>query len=184
MKSSTTTIRWLIVIGLPGTVLSFFALGWQHQLTLDALKVRQQRLDAYRQAHSWLLDAGFFLVSVACAALSLAAATLLILAGGALFGLLEGRLLMPFDTLLIAVGRQPRASGFGLDELGIRAAKTVDTDAYLATLYPNIHACRDVAGPHQFTHVAAHQEKGACARARAPVVGPLSRLAIALRAPR
>ena len=35
--------------------------------------------------------------------------------------------------------------------------RTVVTDAYLATLYPNIYAAGDVAGPYQFTHVAAHQ---------------------------
>ncbi len=67
------------------------------------------------------------------------------------------RLRLPFDTLLVAVGRQPRIAGFGLEELGIPVAGTVDTDAYLATLYPNIYACGDVAGPYQFTHVAAHQ---------------------------
>src|SRR4029453_3000162 len=28
---------------------------------------------------------------------------------------------------------------------------------YLQTLYPNIYACGDVAGPYQFTHTASHQ---------------------------
>ena len=67
------------------------------------------------------------------------------------------RVRVPFDTLLVAVGRQPRTAGFGLEELGIPAERTVETDAWLATLYPNIYACGDVAGPYQFTHVAAHQ---------------------------
>ncbi|MDE2085600.1 MAG: FAD-dependent oxidoreductase [Xanthomonadaceae bacterium] len=67
------------------------------------------------------------------------------------------RMRLSFDTLLVAVGRQPRTTGFGLEELGIPTARTVETDAYLATLYPNIYACGDVAGPYQFTHVAAHQ---------------------------
>ncbi len=67
------------------------------------------------------------------------------------------RVRVPFDTLLVAVGRKPRTAGFGLEELGIPAERTVETDAYLATLYPNIYACGDVAGPYQFTHVAAHQ---------------------------
>ncbi|WEN15266.1 FAD-dependent oxidoreductase [Rhodanobacter sp. AS-Z3] len=67
------------------------------------------------------------------------------------------RVRVPFDTLLVAAGRQPRTAGFGLEELGIPAERTVETDAYLATLYPNIYACGDVAGPYQFTHVAAHQ---------------------------
>ena len=64
---------------------------------------------------------------------------------------------LPYDTLLVAVGRKPRTSGFGLEELGIAAPRTVETDTYLATVYPNIYACGDVAGPYQFTHTAAHQ---------------------------
>jgi len=33
----------------------------------------------------------------------------------------------------------------------------VQTNEFLQTLYPNIYACGDVAGPFQFTHTAAHQ---------------------------
>ena len=64
-----------------------------------------------------------------------------------------------FDELLCAVGRSPRVTGYGLEELGIplTARKTVQTNAYLETLYPNIFAVGDVAGPFQLTHVAAHQ---------------------------
>ncbi|KZC21749.1 pyridine nucleotide-disulfide oxidoreductase, partial [Rhodanobacter denitrificans] len=69
----------------------------------------------------------------------------------------DQRVQLYFDTLLVAVGRKPRTAGLGLEALGIAAAPTVPTDAYLATLYPNIHACGDVAGPYQFTHTAAHQ---------------------------
>jgi pyruvate/2-oxoglutarate dehydrogenase complex dihydrolipoamide dehydrogenase (E3) component len=67
------------------------------------------------------------------------------------------RVRLPYDTLLVAVGRTPRTAGFGLEELGIPAAPTVETDAWLTTLYPNIYACGDVAGPYQFTHTAAYQ---------------------------
>jgi pyruvate/2-oxoglutarate dehydrogenase complex dihydrolipoamide dehydrogenase (E3) component/uncharacterized membrane protein YdjX (TVP38/TMEM64 family) len=62
-----------------------------------------------------------------------------------------------FDRLLCAVGRAARLEGFGLEELGIPVGKTVETNEYLQTLYPNILACGDVAGPFQFTHTAAHQ---------------------------
>ncbi|OIP08748.1 MAG: pyridine nucleotide-disulfide oxidoreductase [Betaproteobacteria bacterium CG2_30_68_42] len=62
-----------------------------------------------------------------------------------------------FDALLCAVGRAARLSGFGLEELGIPASRTVTTNEYLETLYPNIYAAGDVAGPYQFTHAAAHQ---------------------------
>lgn len=66
---------------------------------------------------------------------------------------------LPFDAILCAVGRTPRTEGFGLEELGIRISSrhTIETDAWLQTLYPNIYACGDVAGPYQFTHTAAHQ---------------------------
>lgn len=62
-----------------------------------------------------------------------------------------------FDALLVAVGRKARLSGYGLEELGIETERTVVTDEYLATLYPNIYAAGDVAGPYQFTHTASHQ---------------------------
>jgi pyruvate/2-oxoglutarate dehydrogenase complex dihydrolipoamide dehydrogenase (E3) component len=57
------------------------------------------------------------------------------------------------------VGRSPRVTGYGLEELGIplTARKTIETNACLQTLYPNIYAVGDVAGPFQFTHTAAHQ---------------------------
>jgi pyruvate/2-oxoglutarate dehydrogenase complex dihydrolipoamide dehydrogenase (E3) component/uncharacterized membrane protein YdjX (TVP38/TMEM64 family) len=64
---------------------------------------------------------------------------------------------IPFDQLICAVGREPRLSGYGLEELGIATERTVQTNEYLQTLYPNIYAAGDVAGPYQFTHVAAHQ---------------------------
>lgn len=62
-----------------------------------------------------------------------------------------------FDELICAVGRAPRLNGFGLEALGIPTGKTVETNDYLETIYPNIYAAGDVAGPYQFTHVAAHQ---------------------------
>ncbi|MBI2318471.1 MAG: FAD-dependent oxidoreductase, partial [Betaproteobacteria bacterium] len=64
-----------------------------------------------------------------------------------------------FDEVLVAVGRVANTEGYGLEELGIPLAKTrtVETNEYLQTIYPNIYACGDVAGPYQFTHTAAHQ---------------------------
>jgi pyruvate/2-oxoglutarate dehydrogenase complex dihydrolipoamide dehydrogenase (E3) component/uncharacterized membrane protein YdjX (TVP38/TMEM64 family) len=64
-----------------------------------------------------------------------------------------------FDALLVALGREARVSGFGLEELGVRLRKnrTVDADPWLRTNFPNVYVCGDVTGPYQFTHVAAHQ---------------------------
>jgi pyruvate/2-oxoglutarate dehydrogenase complex dihydrolipoamide dehydrogenase (E3) component len=35
--------------------------------------------------------------------------------------------------------------------------RTIEVNQYLQTSTPTIYACGDVAGPYQFTHVAAHQ---------------------------
>lgn len=64
---------------------------------------------------------------------------------------------LPFDEILIAVGRQANLTGFGLEKLGIETNRTVVTNELLQTKYPNILAAGDVAGPYQFTHTAAHQ---------------------------
>ncbi len=66
---------------------------------------------------------------------------------------------IPFDQLLVAVGRKPNVSGFGLEELGVQISErgTVATDPFLRTNFPNILCAGDVAGPYQFTHTAAHQ---------------------------
>ncbi|QTN21616.1 FAD-dependent oxidoreductase [Rhizobacter sp. AJA081-3] len=64
---------------------------------------------------------------------------------------------LEFDQLLCAVGRVARLKGYGLEELGIATGRTIETNEYLQTVYPNILAAGDVAGPYQFTHVAAHQ---------------------------
>jgi pyruvate/2-oxoglutarate dehydrogenase complex dihydrolipoamide dehydrogenase (E3) component len=64
---------------------------------------------------------------------------------------------IPFDAVLVAVGRAANLTGYGLDELGIGVTRTVEVNEFLQTKYPNIYAAGDVAGPFQFTHTAAHQ---------------------------
>ncbi len=63
-----------------------------------------------------------------------------------------------FDLLLCAVGRVANTTGYGLEALGIPVSKarTVEVNEFMATRFPNIYACGDVAGPYQFTHTAAH----------------------------
>ena len=64
---------------------------------------------------------------------------------------------IPFDALLVAVGRSANLKGYGLEELGVVTGRTVEVNGYLQTNFPNIYAAGDVAGPYQFTHTAAHQ---------------------------
>lgn len=65
---------------------------------------------------------------------------------------------IPFDELLIAVGRKAKVDGFGLEELDVKLTErgTIEVNEYLQTNYPNIYAIGDVAGPYQFTHTASH----------------------------
>jgi len=71
----------------------------------------------------------------------------------------EGLVEIPFDEILVAVGRKANSDGMNLEALGIKLRRngTIETDDYLRTAVPNIFACGDIAGPYQFTHTAAHQ---------------------------
>jgi pyruvate/2-oxoglutarate dehydrogenase complex dihydrolipoamide dehydrogenase (E3) component len=66
---------------------------------------------------------------------------------------------IPFDQVLVAIGRVANIQGYGVEELDIKLSprKTIATNAFQETNYPNIYAVGDVAGPYQFTHTAAHQ---------------------------
>ena len=64
---------------------------------------------------------------------------------------------LPFDELIVAVGRTPRLKGYGLETLGIDTDRALETNAWLETLFPNIYAVGDVEGSYQFTHAASHQ---------------------------
>ena len=79
------------------------------------------------------------------------------------------------DQVLCAIGRRARLQGYGLEELGIPCGRTIDTNASLQTLFPNIYAAGDVAGPWQFTHTAAHQAWYAAVNA---LFGPFRRFRV------
>ena len=66
---------------------------------------------------------------------------------------------IPFDQVLVAIGRIANVKGYGIEEMGIDLSprKTIATNGFQETNYPNIYAVGDVAGPYQFTHTAAHQ---------------------------
>ena len=70
-----------------------------------------------------------------------------------------GEVAVPFDLILVAVGRTPNTAGLGLEEVGValRENGAVEVDDYLRTSVPTIYACGDVTGPYQFTHTASHQ---------------------------
>ena len=64
-----------------------------------------------------------------------------------------------FDAVLLALGRRPRTTGFGAEDLGIELTKrgSIQTDPFMRTNFKNIYAVGDVTTRFQFTHVAAHE---------------------------
>ncbi len=66
---------------------------------------------------------------------------------------------VPFDRLLVALGRTPNTAGLGLEALGVELAANgaLRPDAFMQTNLPTLHCAGDVAGRWQFTHTAAHQ---------------------------
>jgi pyruvate/2-oxoglutarate dehydrogenase complex dihydrolipoamide dehydrogenase (E3) component len=69
------------------------------------------------------------------------------------------RTVIEFDRVLLALGRQPATTGYGLEALGVMRGKNggLEVNDYLQTRIPTIYACGDAAGPYQFTHTASHQ---------------------------
>jgi pyruvate/2-oxoglutarate dehydrogenase complex dihydrolipoamide dehydrogenase (E3) component/uncharacterized membrane protein YdjX (TVP38/TMEM64 family) len=66
---------------------------------------------------------------------------------------------IPFDTILVALGRVPNTEGFGLKEIGVTlgARNAIQANDFLQTNFPNIYCSGDVHGRYQFTHTAAHE---------------------------
>ena len=72
---------------------------------------------------------------------------------------LAGGETLPFDRVLVAVGRRPVTEGLGLDALGVARLPNgaLAVDETLRASIPTIYGCGDVVGPYQFTHMASDQ---------------------------
>ena len=68
---------------------------------------------------------------------------------------------VPFDRILVAVGRRARTGGLGLDSVEVRTDQrgSVTVDKRLRTSGPRIFAVGDVTGALPFTHVAAYHAR-------------------------
>ncbi|MEO7936574.1 MAG: FAD-dependent oxidoreductase [Dokdonella sp.] len=95
---SRSLIRWIIVVLIVLAAFTLWRSGWLAELNLEGLKARQASLSAWVQAHHWLAVGAFFGAYVAVAGLSLPGAAILTLAIGAVFGLIEGTVLVSFAS--------------------------------------------------------------------------------------
>jgi pyruvate/2-oxoglutarate dehydrogenase complex dihydrolipoamide dehydrogenase (E3) component len=69
----------------------------------------------------------------------------------------QGEKSIAYDDIIIAVGRKPRVSGFGLEELGLVVGGQLANDDFLRTNMPHIYCAGDVAGRQQLTHGGSHE---------------------------
>jgi uncharacterized membrane protein YdjX (TVP38/TMEM64 family) len=95
-----TKARWFLLAAIVALLAAFVALDLGRFLSLEALRDSKSAIDAWRDAHPLLAPAAFFGVYVAATALSVPGALVLTLAGGAIFGLLWGVLLVSFASSL------------------------------------------------------------------------------------
>ncbi len=90
--------KLILLAVLAVLIVLFFVFDLGRFASLDALKAQQAALDAFYQKNPLLLMIGFFAIYVAVAGLSLPGAVILTLAGGAIFGLGTGLLLVSFAS--------------------------------------------------------------------------------------
>jgi len=90
----------ILVAGLLIVVLLFFMFDLGQYLTLDYIKSQQQVIDQYYTENRVLTMIGFFVLYVVITGASLPGATVLTLAGGAIFGLFTGLLLISFASTI------------------------------------------------------------------------------------
>ena len=135
--------RLVVLLLITALVAAFFLLDLDQYLTLDYLKSQHQSLIDYYHHHHALTVAIYFSLYVLVTALSLPGATIMTLAGGAVFGLLEGFVIISFAstigaTLAFLVARfllrDYVQSRFGDKLRAVNAGIERDGDFYLFTL--------------------------------------------------
>jgi uncharacterized membrane protein YdjX (TVP38/TMEM64 family) len=93
---NTSRFILLVVIALVASIFFYFDLG--HYLSLETLKEQQSVIEAYRANHPKLAIVIYMLVYIVVTALSLPGAAILTLAGGAVFGIWWGTMIVSFAS--------------------------------------------------------------------------------------
>ena len=92
--------KLLVVAVIVALVVAFFAFDLGRFLSLDFFKTQQAAIDAYFQANPVQAAAIYFVAYVAVTGLSLPGAAILTIAGGAIFGLLWGLVIVSFASTI------------------------------------------------------------------------------------
>lgn len=92
--------RFILVSAIVLAIAFCYRSGWLEFLTFDHLKNEQADLKLRTEAHFFEAVAGFFTLYVVVTALSIPGAAVMSLAGGAIFGLFWGTLIISFASTL------------------------------------------------------------------------------------
>ena len=95
-----TKSRLLLFLTLVALIASFFALGFNHYLTLDFFQSQQVAITEFYHTHPLSTALYYLGIYVIITGLSLPGAALMTLAGGAIFGFLQGTLLVSFASTI------------------------------------------------------------------------------------
>jgi pyruvate/2-oxoglutarate dehydrogenase complex dihydrolipoamide dehydrogenase (E3) component/uncharacterized membrane protein YdjX (TVP38/TMEM64 family) len=90
--------RLFLVAAIVALIVAFFAFGLDRYFTLELFKSQHAAIEAYVRANPLLSAAAYFAIYVAVTGLSLPGAVVMTLAGGAVFGLLWGTVIVSFAS--------------------------------------------------------------------------------------
>ena len=97
MKSMLNA-RGLVILLVLALVAAFFVFDLHQYLTLDYLKSQREAFLAFYAENRWMTLAAYFVMYITVTALSLPGATVMTLAGGAVFGLATGLVVISFAS--------------------------------------------------------------------------------------
>jgi uncharacterized membrane protein YdjX (TVP38/TMEM64 family) len=92
--------RWVALAIFAALIAAFFALGLQRYFTLENFKAQQAAIEAYRSANPLAAAAIFFAIYVVVTGLSLPGAGILTVVGGAIFGFVQGVVIVSFASTI------------------------------------------------------------------------------------
>ena len=92
--------KGMIVAAIIGLITLFQVMGWEQYLTLSYLKESQARFSELYAANRLTVIASYMMTYVMVTALSLPGAAIMTLAGGGMFGLLSGTIIVSFASTI------------------------------------------------------------------------------------
>lgn len=98
MKNREVLKKIAVVIAVLGLIVAFKVFGLGHYFTLSYIKESQDKFAGLYSDHRLMVIAAYMVIYILVTSLSLPGAAIMTLAGGALFGLLIGTVVVSFAS--------------------------------------------------------------------------------------